>query len=75
MTMEEERRATTSIGEAPEYASADTLLDEALEMTFPASDPIALSPDRLTLARSSQFEPTPATSGKQRGGDQAQQSN
>ena len=57
MTMQKQRQATTSIAEASEYSNADTLLDEALEMTFPASDPIALSPDRLALAGSGQLGP------------------
>jgi hypothetical protein len=61
------------MAEAPGYPSADTLLDEALEMTFPASDPIALNLDPPTPARNRQVDFTSATSGEQRG--QAQQPN
>jgi hypothetical protein len=53
-SMQAESDTTTPITETHGYASVDALLDRALEMTFPASDPIAVNFDRR--GRSSESE-------------------
>jgi len=56
MGMQEQERGVAQHADGQDYSDFDALLDEALRLTFPASDPIAIYVDRSSAGAKDRVE-------------------
>jgi hypothetical protein len=56
MAMQGQQRDVARHGDDQDYPDFDALLDEALRLTFPASDPIAIYVDRSSAGAKDRVE-------------------